>query len=172
MSRIICHIHRVIEAVGKHIVAQYIFASSSNNAVCINPPTDLRIVITAGYIVESRLVVVEVATVAEGVEEAGGGGIGDGASVYVCNRKELSVFIVRISVNNSTGIIVEGNNIPLQVFGEIVGTAVDVDACGGTVFIVNVGDIVGRSVYNGFFTHIGSAYDKILRVLCTGFGCS
>ena len=44
--------------------------------ICINPPTNLRIIITAGYIVEPRLGVIDVPTIAQGVRGAEGGSHG------------------------------------------------------------------------------------------------
>ena len=39
ISGIICHIHRVVEAVGKHIVTRYAFVNSSHNTIRIYEPT-------------------------------------------------------------------------------------------------------------------------------------
>ena len=60
-------INRIVTTVGKHVVTSYIL-SGRNIPIRIDPPTNLRIVITAGYIIEPGFGVEVVATVADGVD--------------------------------------------------------------------------------------------------------
>ena len=61
-------------------------------------PTDIRIVITAGYIIESGLGVVVVASVAEGVEVGYAVGAGNGGAGVVGDGQEPSPSVVGCAV--------------------------------------------------------------------------
>ena len=52
ISSLVIRINRVIEAVCKKIVSFYISTNTSYNAVRINPPTDLRIVVSGLEVIE------------------------------------------------------------------------------------------------------------------------
>ena len=78
------------------------------------PPTNLRIVITAGYIIESHLGIVVIVPIAEGILIAHGvaGGVGNGA---------LAPGVVAVlSHDLPRGGPGDGNDIPLQVVEVII----------------------------------------------------
>ena len=87
----------------------------------INPPTDLRIVITAGYIIESSLGVVVIASVPQGVDAgqiAGGG-------------EELAPGVVGVGGDGGSAGVEDAGYIALQVGQVVVGDGVR----GGTGFV-------------------------------------
>ena len=59
----VTHIHRIIHTIGEKVITTNISSNTGDRIIRIYPPTDLRIVITAGYIIESRLRVVDIASV-------------------------------------------------------------------------------------------------------------
>ena len=82
---------------------------SSYNTICINPPPELRVIIAAIEVVESRFGIVIVPPVAEGVFVAHGvaGGVGDGA---------FAPGVVAVLGNDLAGSGPDdGDDIPLQV---------------------------------------------------------
>ena len=71
----VTHIHRIIHTIGEKVITTNISSNTGDRIIRINPPTNLRIVITAGYIIEPGLGVVVIAAVAQGIDmpdEAGG----------------------------------------------------------------------------------------------------
>ena len=72
----VTHIHRIIHTIGEKVITTNISSNTGDRIIRINPPTNLRIVITAGYIIEPGLGVVVIAAVTQGIDvpdEAGGG---------------------------------------------------------------------------------------------------
>ncbi len=67
-----------------------------NDTIRVNKPTDFGIVITAGYIIESRLGIVVVASIAEGVTEHDAGGVGEGLVQGVGNGDQVAPGIVGV----------------------------------------------------------------------------
>ena len=92
--------------------------SGGNENVCINKPTDLRIVITAGYIVESRLGVVDIAPVAQGVVGSQGISHGNGGA------ENVAPGIVGVGDHSCSGGVQNRGDIPLEVGGVVVSGAV------------------------------------------------
>ena len=64
----IIHIHRIIHAISKHIVAQNIIAHNRYSAVRIDKPSHFGVIVAALEIVEACLLIVEISTIAQGVE--------------------------------------------------------------------------------------------------------
>ena len=64
----VTHIHRIIHTIGEKVITTNISSNTGDRIIRINPPTNLRIVITAGYIIEPGLGVVVIAAVAKGVD--------------------------------------------------------------------------------------------------------
>ena len=72
----VTHIHRIIHTIGEKVITTNISSNTGDRIIRINPPTNLRIVITTGHIVEAGLGVVVIAAVTQGVDvpdEAGRG---------------------------------------------------------------------------------------------------
>jgi len=102
----------------------------------VNPPTDLRIIITAGYIIESRLLVVDIATVAEGVELCNG--IVFGIICIICGNMDHSIQEITPSIigvgNNTLALVVKDrHHIALQVRQVIIGRTLVGDTHGNTL---------------------------------------
>ena len=64
----VTHIHRIIHTIGEKVITTNISSNTGDRIIRIYPPTDLRIVITAGYIIEPSLRIVVVTSIAEGVD--------------------------------------------------------------------------------------------------------
>lgn len=64
----VTHIHRIIHTIGEKVITTNISSNTGDRIIRINPPTNLRIVITAGYIIEPGLGVVVIAAVAKRVD--------------------------------------------------------------------------------------------------------
>lgn len=60
----VTHIHRIIHTIGEKVITTNISSNTGDRIIRINPPTNLRIVITAGYIIEPGLGVVVIAAAA------------------------------------------------------------------------------------------------------------
>ena len=106
--------------------------------VCINPPTNLRIIITAGYIIESCLRIVVVTTVAKWVllrQGAGGG-------------QDLAVGVIGVGGNRIAAGVYQSHDIALQIGYIVIGRAIDLHGVGlaGVVVeeVVGLGGPVGR----------------------------
>ena len=68
-------INRIISTIGKHIAAGNAL-TSRNKAVCIDKPTPNGIIIPAIEVIQPRLGIVDIASVAEGIHSSQGGGKG------------------------------------------------------------------------------------------------
>ena len=71
----VTHIHRIIHTIGEKVITTNISSNTGDRIIRINPPTNLRIVITAGYIIEPGLGVVVIAAVTQGIDVPDEGGI-------------------------------------------------------------------------------------------------
>ena len=102
ISTVVCTHNRVVITVGKEILVCKPHGSCSQYicCICVNKPTDLRIVITAGYIVEPRFVVVVVATVTKRIKigkgRAGSLLIDDAGSGRIGNPNQLAPCVIGV----------------------------------------------------------------------------
>ena len=128
--------------------------SCRNKSICIDPPTNLRIVITAGYIVESRFGVIVIPTIPEGIKRA------DNPLLTRCRarlggNRAVAPRIVCVRAYLGSVFRVDGDNVPLQVLLEVVGVkrirsiglASVLQPDGSAVLIIEVyQEVVGVSV--------------------------
>ena len=128
-------LHRVIPAIGKHIVAQHIIVQL---VIRVDKPSHSRVIITALEVVEACFLVVDVAAVAEGVGLAEGRGQRAGGGQY------LAPGVIGISHHLIAGSICQTQYITLRVFQvEIFGAAVSHGGWAGAVVgIVQVGGAI------------------------------
>ena len=96
--------------------------------IAIQPPTDLRIVITAGYIVESNLGIVVVATITEGVDCSN------------TNRSRIvdsayTPSIVGVACNDRAGVVGDSDDVALKVLQEVVRSTVVLDTANSILVI-------------------------------------
>ena len=94
--------------------------SCRNKSICIDPPTNLRIVITAGYIVESRFGVIVIPTIPERIECA------DNPLLNRCRtrlggNRAVAPRIVCVRAYLGSVFRVDGDDVPLQILLEVVG---------------------------------------------------
>ena len=94
--------------------------SCRNKSICIDPPTNLRIVITAGYIVESRFGVVVIPPIPEGIERA------DNPLLNRCRarlggNRAVAPCVIGVRAYLGSVFRVDGDDVPLQVLLEVVG---------------------------------------------------
>ena len=106
------------------------------STICVNKPTDLRIVITAGYIVESRLLVVVITTIADGIKSA------EAEVGEVNHRNDVAPRIVLIRNDLSARAIVKTNNVTLGVGVRII----DIIGVIGGANVTNSGEMAVRIV--------------------------
>ena len=108
------HIHRIVEAVGKQIVAQGGSSNTRQFRVDIDKPPELRAIVPAIEVIQPRLGIVVVTPVAEGVLFTHGvaGGVGNGA---------LAPGVVAVSGHHlARGGPDDGDDIPLHVVEVII----------------------------------------------------
>ena len=120
MSRWVTVIYRVVSAIGKHIIPQYTLPCR-NITICINPPTDLRIIITAGYIVEPRLHIEVITAVAYGVNVSDGNA-GVGFAVGIQNVYELAPRVIDILRYGLEVIIQDTGDVALKVLDQVIAS--------------------------------------------------
>ena len=140
--------------------------------VRINKPTDLRIIITTGYIIEPRLRIVIVATVTEGI---------DGCHGTSCSQHS-AIGIIGICSNAGSGCVDKVHYITLQVGDVVVSGSVisDGEGCpaGGIGEVQHVGTIgLPEKLSSGI--HIlmlhaidGFARPQTVQVIGVGNACS
>ena len=111
----------------------------SQHTISICPSTNLRIVITAGYIVQFCFGVVDIAPVAEGVVGAQGGcqGAGDGEG--------FAPGVIGVGNHRASRSVQDCRHIPLQVGGVVVGGAVVGHGHGNAIGVV--GEVQGVAAY-------------------------
>ena len=68
---------RIVEAIGEHVIAQDALAGG-DEGVCADEAAHLGVVVAGLEVIEAGFGVVDIATVAEGVQLAEGGGQGAG----------------------------------------------------------------------------------------------
>ena len=111
-------INGIVKTIRKQIRSAY---TGRKLRIRINPPSDLRIVITAGYIIESRFGVVVIASVPQRVDAghiAGGG-------------EELAPGVVGVGGDAGSAAVQDASDVALQVGQVVVGDG----GCGGTGFV-------------------------------------
>ena len=131
----------IIITVGKKIFVCQCHRGGSYDIYCIrgNKPIDLRIIIAAGYIVQLRFGVVDIAPVAEGVVGAQGGcqGAGDGEG--------FAPGVIGVGNHRASRSVQDCRHIPLQVGGIVVGGAVVGHGHGNAIGVV--GEVQGVAAY-------------------------
>ena len=81
ISRLIVHIDRIVEAIGKQIISIHGFSRIRNSVIRANKPPELRAIIPAIEVIQPCFGIVVIAPVAEGILFPNGvaAGVGDGA---------------------------------------------------------------------------------------------
>ena len=104
----VTHIHRIIHTIGEKVITTNISTNTGDRIIRIYPPTNLRIVITAGYIVEPCLGVVVIAAVAQGVEVAN-------RRVAAVVHRAVAPCIIVVGCSEFAARIEDGGHIALRV---------------------------------------------------------
>jgi hypothetical protein len=90
-----------------------------NITIRIDESSDYGIIVSALQVIEPRLIVIVVATVAEGVDEGDMGGVGNGVTVSVNHGEKLSEGGIGIVANYGSrpvGIdFRQSNDVPLEI---------------------------------------------------------
>ena len=135
----------IISAVCKKVqTGKITICAQQRGIVRIDETADGRIVITAGYIIELSLGIVDISTVAEGVMSAEGGVKGAGA---VIAGGVAAPCVVDVGNDGCACAVQNSGDVTLEIGGVVIGSAVVGDGlgCAGRV----VGEIQGVAVYIG-----------------------
>ena len=107
-------VHRVIGAISKQIIAQNIIICSYFS-IHIDKPPHFGVIVAALEIVEARLLIVEISTVAQRIESRNG---------IVRSELRRAPNVIGVGCNKIAASVVDANNIALQVYIIIVQCAV------------------------------------------------
>ena len=113
--------------------------AGGDEGVGVDEAAEFGVIISALEIIESRFMVVDIATVAEGIEGAEGGSHGMG------NVNAVAPGVVGVGYNLCTGAVQNRNNITLQVGGVVIGSAAVGDRLGIAAGIVGKGHILAAN---------------------------
>ena len=105
----VTHIHRIIHTIGEKVITTNISSNTGDRIIRINPPTNLRIVITAGYIIEPGFGIVVVTAIAERVVRAKCSCQGAGGGYQLATR------IINIFYHTHAAFVYKANYIILAV---------------------------------------------------------
>ena len=103
--------HRIVEAIRKHIVAQQALSGTYVN-VGIDKPTNRRIIISAIEIIETKLGIVVIASVTEGIEI----GVGIGSRDVMVGGYAVAPSIVGVGDDLCACRVIDCDNIALKIF--------------------------------------------------------
>ena len=136
ITRWIFSTYRIIAAIGEHIVPKQPLACRSK-CVRIEESTQVGGVVAGLQVIELSRLVVDIATVAEGVESADGSGVGSG------NRKDVAPGVVGVLRLDHTANGHDGSHITLEVGSvEIPGTVVNEEHGLAVAIVEEVEDLV------------------------------
>ena len=109
-------VNRIIFAVTEQVIAKLTATKSKNHClVRINPPTDLRIIISTLQIIQPDFYIVVVTSVSEGVNNSNGN-----TFVSTGDVSNGTPSVVGVSCLNLAVSVCNSNNITLQVLEEVV----------------------------------------------------
>ena len=143
------------------------------NLIRIYKPTNLRIVVPAGYIIKSRLGIVVIASISYRIDIGDIGRIGYCRTACVLDGKDSAPCVISIVCDDCIILVTNRNNVALQVFEEIIllsGCSVKVlDSVNCAVFIIAVKQILTAPC----FLDDPAAFGDIgMRDAANRFGCT
>ena len=104
----VIHIHRIIEAIGEHVIAQQALAGG-DIAVGIEESTPLRVIISALEIIQPGFVIVVIAAVAKRIQLA------DGVGLAAFNGQYLAPGIIGVDHHQHAAAVEQRDHITLQI---------------------------------------------------------
>ena len=107
-------VYRIIQAVGEHIIAEYTLTCACE-LVRIKESAGVGVVITGLQVIQLGFGIVDIASVAEGIDIGEVGCRGDRRAGAVGDGGDFSPRIIGIADNDRTGSVGHAHDIPLQV---------------------------------------------------------
>ena len=105
----------------------------------VNKPPHLGVIIAAVEVVESRLVVVVIATITNGVDDSDLGAVKDLLTVGIRHRQQLAPRVVFVVGDHRAGGVDQADDVPLPVVQVIIPHTVELEAVHGAVLVVQIG---------------------------------
>ncbi len=116
VARRIMTIHRIIPTIRKQVVGAN-RADLAEHSIGIDEPTPLRLVVAAAEVVQTGLVIVDVATIAEGIQLA------QRASLGAANGQQSTPRVVTVCYNSRAGVVKDGSGQSTWIPGGMVSPA-------------------------------------------------
>ena len=131
-SVVICHINRIIQAIGKEVMLRQIFLIFQENIgiIRIQKPTGLRIVVSAVQIVKPCLGIIVIPAIQERIQLADGIRFAAGCS------KRLAPCVIAVFYNGAEVAVNDSGHVTLGVFRVIIGGILVGKAYSGPVAVI------------------------------------